>query len=1178
MNRSCAFCCALFFCAFLPLQAQEIVAIPDEGWHLRLDPDAAWKNDSLVLPSDVELRTLPVHPPTSGWASLDDAEAITVTLPSTVEQYDWGRFGLRPYHEEYAFEAEDTTVKNGNYLGVSWWWRDVAVPNSFRGRHAILSVRGARLRAEVFVNERLVGYHCVTETPFECDVTEAIHPGEVNRIAIRITNPGGRLDWVDTELLRWGDTTQAFHKSHGFGGLDRGLVLRAEDAVSLADAWVLNTPDMHTIEAHAITRNRSVHAQDVLLRFELYDAKGHSRRITQERRVRIPSGAVDTTIVRLEDPHARLWRLEEPALYRLRVTSEALSLKAHDRRDVTFGFRSFSAEGIGTQARLELNKKRIRLTSAISWGFWGLNGLWPTPELAEREVRAAKALGLNCLQFHRNIGKKEVLDAQDRLGLLRYMEPGGGQTAFGRKYSLYAPSPDTLVDNSGRGGEAETFAERYMEEKIIRMVRAHRSHPSLVMYAIQNEIHPDLHNPRVFRILRRIHEEDPSRIAVVKSGFPSGSPSTNQVWMKPYETAVMMDSGHAVSGWWDDHTVGGPGVWRDEMYASPDSFTHRSVNEKEIVMWGEMLGAATSDNHAAMVREIRRLGGRSYDLKEHEAVLAAYNRFIERWGFRSAFPTTDRLFTSIGNKSYDFWGRVIETARLSEPNDYFVISGWESTAIENHSGLVDNLRLFKGDPSLIASRLLPMKPVIRTRSLVFEEGDSLLIDCYMLNETEKPHDDSLTLSLSDPSGRMRRIGTYALSPRKEGRFVYPVAMAIDAGALVKAGEYVIRAQGRTSSAEERILVIQTTPDRTLPKTVGVVSRIPALLVKKEVLPGVTFEPWQKGKRYDCLVAANRFTRPLSTRTDTAVEIVQTEDDELYRTINYGDASSLEFLIAGLPEERARVTLKFAELFQEAPGMRVFDVALNDSVVLKDFDVFKAAGGKNRALDTAFTVLLKGGALRITFPRVPKPSARISAIRIDAADTVVTVNCGGSDYRDHEGRLWKSYGPMRQFDPSVLDAVRLGTPLLVLSEGDAAAEAFGRELGEAGAFTFEGIVGESLASWMGSWYFVRAHPLYDGLPVNCAMGSYYQAPVAGASGLVVDGPAVEIAAGYARDHSRVIAAGSFTSMLGKGRVVMHALPGAVSNLMGETTGIHPVIFRRLLANALGYAAVGTEARH
>jgi len=85
------------------------------------------------------------------------------------------------------------------------------------------------------------------------------------------------------------------------------------------------------------------------------------------------------------------------------------------RRSVKFGFRWFAPEGIGSNALLRLNGKRIVLRSAISWGWWAPNGLFPSEELAEKEVQAAKALGLNCLQFHRNIGHPIVLDQHDQL-------------------------------------------------------------------------------------------------------------------------------------------------------------------------------------------------------------------------------------------------------------------------------------------------------------------------------------------------------------------------------------------------------------------------------------------------------------------------------------------------------------------------------------------------------------------------------------------------------------------------------------------------------------------------------------------------------------------------------------------------------------------------------------------
>ena len=39
----------------------------DKGWRLWLDPKAAWQDDTLYLPEEVNLTNLPVNPPTGGW-------------------------------------------------------------------------------------------------------------------------------------------------------------------------------------------------------------------------------------------------------------------------------------------------------------------------------------------------------------------------------------------------------------------------------------------------------------------------------------------------------------------------------------------------------------------------------------------------------------------------------------------------------------------------------------------------------------------------------------------------------------------------------------------------------------------------------------------------------------------------------------------------------------------------------------------------------------------------------------------------------------------------------------------------------------------------------------------------------------------------------------------------------
>ena len=116
----------------------------------------------------------------------------------------------------------------------------------------------------------------------------------------------------------------------------------------------------------------------------------------------------------------------------------------------------------------------------------------------------------------------------------------------------------------------------------------------------------------------------------------------------------------------------------------------------------------------------------------------------------------------------------------------------------------------------------------------------------------------------------------------------------------------------------------------------------------------------------------------------------------------------------------------------------------------------------------------------------------------------------------------------------------------------------------------GYVGEARASWMGSWYFVRNHPVFEGLPVDRAMGSRYQVGVENSGGIIVDGPGVDVFVGYSRDHDRNIGAGSFTAALGKGRILFHCIPGVVSGLNSpRATGMHPVLLRRLIANSLHF---------
>jgi hypothetical protein len=835
--------------------AADPLAVPDEGWSLWIDREAAYADDLIHLPGRFELSKLPVNPPTGGWAALDAGERLAVTLPATVEEHMWGKFGLRPYTgDEYRYAEDDAIPQNGAYRGVSWWSRAIDIPASAKGKRVVLHIRGARLRAEVFLNRKLVGYSIMEELPFECDLTEAMAPGGANRLDIRITNPGGRYDWRDSTTMMWGKLK--LFASHGFGGLDRGMSLTVHPmSARIRDAYVLNTPDprkavgVMEIEAEeALTQaaldrlagraSVTVVADDVIIS----TGESHSPPPPRPRKVERISGGARLTFD-ISEPGAKLWDLKTCNLYRAQFRL-GVSDTETDTRDVRFGFRWFSPEGIGTNALLRLNGKRIKLYSSISWGYWGYNGLWPTKELARREVTSAQALGLNCLHFHRNVGKAEVFEAMDEMGLLRVMEPGGGRHGIGRDLK-----PGESLN------EADTFSRDFMVMKCAAMARAFRSHPSLVQYTIQNEIGANLENPDVRAIMDAVHEADPSRTVILNDGFVQRGAA--QAMYLPWSDHYYRSDKEQWGGWWDNHQGAGD-QWYDKFYKDKDSYIHQQTGKPFIVEFGEMEGCAVADNHVKIVADILAHGGKSYDLDDHKVIVENTSAFLDKWGFRKAFPTTESLFLSIGRKVYESFQNYMENIRIGDEVDVACISGWETTAIENHSGIVDNLRYFKADPKLLRVSLLPVRPVAKQRKLAYALGESAELDIYLFNDTNAPVTGKLTLSVVEPGGVVRQVATYDAPAHLPDQFRYLLAEKVVPPPLTREGMHQIRLElsGRPDVTFVRDIWVTDTRAR-LPRRlrIGLSGVAKSLRDRLTAVDGATFEDFRAGVKYDGIIAS-----------------------------------------------------------------------------------------------------------------------------------------------------------------------------------------------------------------------------------------------------------------------------------------------------------------------------------
>ena len=713
-------------------------------WNITLDRSAVWQNDSLYVPP-VNIHDLPVHIPTGGWNLLDTPDKIGVTLPATVEQHLWGWNG-------------ETFGVTGNYVGVSWFDTKINVPADWRNKRIVMNVASVRFRAEIFVNKKLVGYDLVNSTPIAVDVTPFILPGQENVIAFRITDPNGNFNWKDSQVYTWGEYRT--NPSHGFGGITGKVELVATDKLYIGDVFIKNQPDPHSIEVEVTACNETknpMKAQKMLLTVkELY---------RKEYSVENLVVGENKQTFHIHLPAAKLWSTDSPHLYDLSVSVGT------DNYTQRFGFRWFEVKDIHGDKQFFLNGKRIVLRTAISWSFWPDNGITPSDELARRQVESAKKLGLNMLNFHRTIGHSNVLDYADELGLLYFEEPGGNQYPISH-----------FNDNN----KQSKFYFAYRNEKLVRMIKRDRNHPSLVIYNLHNErgAWPQVQD---YAQMRMAHSLDPTRILTYNSS--NGENPENEANARFKLHLMPNDTTFYDYGWYDRHHAGGPGCYHDNLYWGKDNYHRFSDHKDEIIYWGED-GAIGTPPRLQLIRdEILQSGTTSgWEAMDYMKWYDAYDSFLKHNGFAKAFPTVDDLTRAMGNVAFYYQGRVIENIRISNTVDAYAVNGWESMKLENHSGIVDNYRYPKGDVEVMARYNQPLFLAVKMNRKVLNVGDTTIVDTYIVNEKNLKGNYSLQLIAKDAEGTV--LATHVSSVHVKGGNVYGQCLQIGWNFVPRATGYV----------------------------------------------------------------------------------------------------------------------------------------------------------------------------------------------------------------------------------------------------------------------------------------------------------------------------------------------------------------------------------------------------
>ncbi len=714
-----------------------------EGWKLWLDHAAEYWNDTLYMPP-VNVADLPGNPPTIGWEALAEAPGKTVAVPGTVEEHYWGEIG-----------GANPDEGSGDYKGVSWWSRTFFVPADLSGKEIVLDFESVNLRAEVFVNRQLVGYDVIGNTQFRVDATKAIRFGADNRLDIRITDCVGSFSWNDNVLYRWGKNLVP--GIHGFGGITGPVVLRALDAVHVDDIYVQNQLDPKEVAVFVTVSNDTTAAVAGTLTLTIHEYGDPGAVLVAEKRdVTVPPDGL-TVPLHVHSDAAKLWELagyrnlRKADLYEARVTFVSADGARADEASQRFGFRTFVVGEKNGDKRFYLNGRRVVIIAAMTRGFWPTNGIFATPEMAQKDMEMTVDLGFNMMLLHRAIGQPPVIKFADEMGIMTYEEPGGYRIMPNRDDNIDAPDDQARI---------------WRREKLRRMVIRDRSLPSMVIYNLKNEVtHPpdadDIAN------MKMVHKLDPSRILTYNSDRNKDIPYNEKIDPDPYKAHMLpFDDEIHNRGWWDQHHWFAYAGYVDDNYENPNYYLRGQIDAPqapvradstnrldptEIIFWGEEGAFGTMVRLEKIKERLEITGATGFREMEHLDWFEYYDKWLDDYGFRGAFPTVDDLTMSIGRNLHYFHGRNIENVRMSNIADAYNMNGWASAW--TRTDLVDMYRNPTADPAIMQYYTRPLYVAVKLRDKVFPAGGAPVADIWIVNESGLSGQHNLHLTFRDPQGQ-----------------------------------------------------------------------------------------------------------------------------------------------------------------------------------------------------------------------------------------------------------------------------------------------------------------------------------------------------------------------------------------------------------------------------------------
>lgn len=395
---------------------------------------------------------------------------------------------LVPFAVESSLSGVQKMLGKDNEL---WYQREFTIPSNWKGDNVLLHFGAVDWKADVWVNDVMVGQHTGGYTPFSFNITPALNKTGANKLVVKV----------------WDPTDEGFQARGKQVNKPEGIWYTPVSGI-WQTVWLEPVPEKH-IENLKITPN----IDGRVLQVEAFANVATPSdkvvvRVKDGSRIIATAQSINNLPTELSMPtDMKLWSPSTPFLYSVEVELWSNGVQV-DKVDSYAAMRKYSMErddkGI---VRLQLNNKNLFQFGTLDQGWWP-DGLYtaPTDQALLYDIQKTKDLGFNMIRKHVKVEPARWYMHCDKLGMIVWQDMPNGDKSPEWQMHQYFTGVERL-----RSKESEDNFRKEWKEIMDYLY----SYPSIGVWVPFNEAWGQF---KTQEIAEWTKEYDPSRLVNPASG------------------------------------------------------------------------------------------------------------------------------------------------------------------------------------------------------------------------------------------------------------------------------------------------------------------------------------------------------------------------------------------------------------------------------------------------------------------------------------------------------------------------------------------------------------------------------------------------------------------------------------------------------------------------------------